>query len=707
MKAIEFPTLLAGPIVRRVEPTKIVIWVALSKRFRTRAKLFRITPCSNNSYSYKKIKSRNKTKTVQLGDHLNISLIEIAPCNSSFPIQTLIGYNLIFQRSNEQYDLHSLHLTSPENPHSLVYGKLKYPSFYIDNGETTKIIYGSCRKLHGKSGEDSLAIADLMLSESYSNLLHRPSSLFLMGDQIYADDVPDPALPLITFFGQKMMGNKDEPLSKVDHHLEKEPFKSAFDQIQGRQFISKHFCKFTSTNSHNHLIRLSEYAALYLLSWSPELWNIAQENNLLDSFDQVIEKNKLHFAFPDHEPFLKDREKEFEQHKLRYNEQMGDMRKFISAIGKVRRVLANVPTYMIFDDHDITDDWNLSADWKKKVHSAPLGRHVIANGLGAYWAFQAWGNAPKTFTNRFIRTVSAYLKSFNVKSTSYRRWLKLLLRFNSWHFIAPTNPKAVFIDTRTQRSFDPYPQPERLGKIIEENKRTPLLISGKGWKRVTESLNASGWNSGEPIIVVSATPVYGVDLIESLLHKYIYPFRAMGVPVHTALDFEGWRYNGKGFSELLHTISKWDPRYCIILSGDVHFANSVKSTIELHDGHKLAFYQFTSSPFNNQSYDGVWGSLMKAAIKLNSLDNKNKIITRYCSGDNYNIIEDNHGNIDLPLLWKEEVTCLPMDNGAIIETDNNIGMLSFSPSSLQNTLYKNAGTGYQPILYEKFNTEDR
>lgn len=33
--------------------------------------------------------------------------------------------------------------------------------------------------------------------------------------------------------------------------------------------------------------------------------------------------------------------------------------RFHSRLGRGRRALANVPVYMIFDAHEITDDWNM------------------------------------------------------------------------------------------------------------------------------------------------------------------------------------------------------------------------------------------------------------------------------------------------------------------------------------------------------------
>ena len=58
----------------------------------------------------------------------------------------------------------------------------------------------------------------------------------------------------------------------------------------------------------------------------------------------------------------------------------------------------SVPTYMIFDDHEITDDWNLNQAWCKRVLAKPFGRRVIQNGLTAFAIFQAWGNTPEQFS---------------------------------------------------------------------------------------------------------------------------------------------------------------------------------------------------------------------------------------------------------------------------------------------------------------------
>jgi hypothetical protein len=61
-----------------------------------------------------------------------------------------------------------------------------------------------------------------------------------------------------------------------------------------------------------------------------------------------------------------------------------------------RRVLAHLPSFMIFDDHEVTDDWNADKGWLEMVHSDkdPLRYwpHTITDALCAYWMYQGWGN---------------------------------------------------------------------------------------------------------------------------------------------------------------------------------------------------------------------------------------------------------------------------------------------------------------------------
>ena len=678
---VNLPVILSGPILRRVDPGSICIWIATSKPLQISAKLYHIRSLPMHpAYTYHLVSEQSKTERVRFGRRLFIYMIKIIPVSGSFPSQTLLGYNLFFTSGSNTVDLSHYGLLDPGNG-SLVYGNLRYPSFFIPEGKHTNILYGSCRKLHGK-GEDALAAGDMQIEETYEELEARPHALFLLGDQIYADDVADPLFPIITSIGEQLIGKK-ELLSKVDKRLERQ---SSLYQIRGRKFIMDHLCQFTSHHSHNHLIQFSEYAAMYLLSWGPQLWECVQETGGLPIFEEEKASGNIHFVFSPETYTKKVHELELKQHKQRYMEHTEELRESIASLNRIRRLLANIPSYMIFDDHDITDDWNISQEWKENVQKSPLGRHVVANGLGAYWAFQGWGNAPDLFDQAFLKTVKQYTRQFDVESDAYEAWVYGLWNHPYWHFIAPTQPKAVVLDTRTKRGYDVSSIPRKTGKIVQENLQNPELIRQSAWPAIAASLKESGWSRESALMVASPTPLYGIGLIESVLHTYVNPLRTVGIPVHQLFDFEAWKYNEKGFSMFLQQIFYWAPRHCFILSGDVHYASSVNTTIQSNEGRFAHIVQCTSSPMNNSSFSGLWGRLVQFVTWMNAWKRKKKRIIRYCDEQDRLIYQDPKSAIPENCQWRETLEYVPTASGSLMETDNNLGLLHFTDDFVQNDL---------------------
>ncbi len=58
----------------------------------------------------------------------------------------------------------------------------------------------------------------------------------------------------------------------------------------------------------------------------------------------------------------------------------------------VRWLLSTLPTAMIFDDHDIRDDWDTSYSWRQEITTLPWWHDRIVGGLGSYWVYQHAGN---------------------------------------------------------------------------------------------------------------------------------------------------------------------------------------------------------------------------------------------------------------------------------------------------------------------------
>jgi phosphodiesterase/alkaline phosphatase D-like protein len=58
----------------------------------------------------------------------------------------------------------------------------------------------------------------------------------------------------------------------------------------------------------------------------------------------------------------------------------------------IRWLLATLPSLMVFDDHDIRDDWNTSAAWRREMAATSWWHGRIVGGLGSYWVYQHLGN---------------------------------------------------------------------------------------------------------------------------------------------------------------------------------------------------------------------------------------------------------------------------------------------------------------------------
>ena len=59
---------------------------------------------------------------------------------------------------------------------------------------------------------------------------------------------------------------------------------------------------------------------------------------------------------------------------------------------QVRWLLSTIPSSMIFDDHEMIDDWNTSAAWRAKITARAVVAGRITGGLASYWVYQHLGN---------------------------------------------------------------------------------------------------------------------------------------------------------------------------------------------------------------------------------------------------------------------------------------------------------------------------
>lgn len=475
------PIIISGPILRRAEPDRVCIWITTSKPATLKAHIYRLSDLKNNSNFSIGI---GTTKTLRLGQMLHVALVMALPVNSNkrdndhdrFPADEILAYDIEVFLDNDSRGmrLNDLGLLTGES--SIAYGNqisIPLPTFLLsgnDNAPST-ILHGSCRKLHA-DGEDCLAAADELIAASVEDVNNRPKALFLTGDQIYADDVASPLIQHVTKFGIELLG-WEEQIRGVDKKLTE-------IGIGERQLIVGDHAKFTSQKAGNHLLSFGEFAAMYLLAWNSQNWPDIIHEDVDVSTNSGSNNNKA-------------------DHRDDYRKQLGHLKHAYHVLPRVRRVLANIPTYMIFDDHDITDDWNITKEWHDNVKNSDCGKQIVCNGLAAFWVFQGWGNNPDLYNQDFIEKITGYLK--NDGRIERQDFEDYLWNFHEWSFSVPTNPLSIFLDCRTQRGYS-------------TSMGAPDLISDEALGSILKIVQQANYNYSDPVIMVSPTPVFGFELAE-------------------------------------------------------------------------------------------------------------------------------------------------------------------------------------------------
>jgi len=257
--------------------------------------------------------------------------------------------------------------------------------------------------------------------------------------------------------------------------------------------------------------------------------------------------------------------------------------------------MANIATYTIFDDHDVTDDWFLSVPWRDNVEGTSLGKRVISNALAAYWAFQGWGNNPSDFDqSSFIEPISHFITTQNQQAdTSFE--IAALGR-QKWHYSTPTQPPIIFLDTRTRRTESPVVTDTVQSIRIQRTNEKPRLIDTDTLQELESHIRSINHQNG--IILVAAVPLLGLVAEEALQRL------AIGVNYSNAndVDDESFVANPQSFSDVLELISSTSLSSVAVLSGDIHEAFISKSTISFpQKNFQTKIMQFTSSAFHNEN----------------------------------------------------------------------------------------------------------
>jgi hypothetical protein len=662
------PLILAGPILRRVEPTLVSVWIALREPCTVKLSLWEGTVKAGEGEAWLSEAVEGVqaigTRTMRFGDKLHLTVVSLKIDPAIAPAKVLLpdrnySYNLTLESESGSADLKSLGLLKNEPVEgkdnlALGYEPDFLPSFALPPLELTnlRLVHGSCRR-PGNAHLDAQVWVDDLIVEARKDMstyaLKRPHQLLLTGDQIYADDVMRLHLDMLMDAAKELIGSTPDasedlvPIEKLTVGGKSWPSDQNHFPPGARENFIWHEALMTTTDGDNHLISFGEFCAMYLFVWSNGCWPATDDWPEMSHFLPpyawlgLMPASLLKHLLP---PVKQGEEGDFENRRRDYQKalrapasvkalersykgQLKNLKQFYRGLPKVRRSLANVPTYMMFDDHEVTDDWNLNPMWRDRVYGSQdgktLGKTILRNGILSYALFQGWGNDPVKFAegDKHKQLLEQATKLFPAgaatspddteaaepPNAAAGAAIDLLFGFDGndppvkWHYSVPGQKHVLLaLDNRTRRSYVSRIGPP--GNISDMAQVEQLAIGAQS-------------ATFEVLVVMAPLPVLGPPIFDEVIAPLTY--RVFDLTSYSKLQekpgtkgmagtnpdaIEAWAFDAKTFEKLLARLAT--RRQIVLLSGDVHYAASNgMSYWKKGDREPARFAQFTSSGLKN------------------------------------------------------------------------------------------------------------
>ncbi|MFJ4967688.1 alkaline phosphatase D family protein [Streptomyces sp. NPDC088755] len=238
---------------------------------------------------------------------------------------------------------------------------------------------------------------------------------------------------------------------------------------------------------------------------------------------------------------------------------------------EVRWLLSTVPSCMIFDDHDVIDDWNTSAAWQKDIRGTPWWHERIVSGLMSYWVYQHLGN---------LSPAELAADPLYAAVTTSRDGTETLRRF-----AAETDADPALTRWSYQRVFGRVHVlmvDTRAARVLDEDRRA-MLDDGEARWLLERALEDPG--AYDHLLIGSSLPwllpplVHDAETWNAALCAGSRGGRwaRLGEKLRRAADLEHWAAFPDSFgrfTELLRRVGSGPdaPATVCVLSGDVHHA---------------------------------------------------------------------------------------------------------------------------------------
>ena len=259
----------------------------------------------------------------------------------------------------------------------------------------------------------------------------------------------------------------------------------------------------------------------------------------------------------------------------------------------VRWLLATVPSTMIFDDHDVHDDWNISWAWIDEMRRLPWWEDHIVGAFMSYWLYQHLGNlAPPELAEE---PLYAQLRADEDGGPRLRAFAHMADRESAasrWAFHRDFGKtRLVVVDSRAAR-------------VLADGRRD--MVDAEEWDWIVEHAHGDY----DHLILASTLPVFmtgGIHELEAWNEAVcagawgriaIRPAEKL----RRALDLEHWAAFQRSFAtmvELLADLSQGQgpPSTITLIGGDVHTASIAE--VQVGDAQRSRIWQVVCSPFRN------------------------------------------------------------------------------------------------------------
>ena len=309
-----------------------------------------------------------------------------------------------------------------------------------------------------------------------------------------------------------------------------------------------------------------------------------------------LSRSRHRHSAADHAP--QDQVADFEEYTRLYAESWHDP--------QVRWLLSTIPSSMIFDDHEMIDDWNTSAAWRQKVAAEDWWAGRITGGLVSYWVYQHLGNlSPQELATN--ETWQAVLALGDEQGRDAEPLLRAMAEradrdptTTRWSYVRHWGEaRLIMVDTRA-------------GRVLEEHGRRMLDESEFAW--VEAAMRRAVEEGVEHLVLGTSLPWLLPPAIHSLERwnetlnvRHHGRWRGwLAEQVRRGADLEHWAAFGDSFERLGRALVELArgahgraPATALVLSGDVHHAYAAE--VVHPDGLRSRLLQLTVSPLHNQA----------------------------------------------------------------------------------------------------------